>query len=210
MNSKGASRFVSEAGPEVSVRTSRDLTTDALMIEPLYATDIELLDGATGTLHADGDVQRGTLRRNGGVFVLTSDEPRPRRVTRRKTQPAPPAVPVVPRVAAANPPASAPATPKAKKSVTVDGEVLEAFDTLLRFVRSERVSPKVARRAHAVIGRFIAERERVLTEPNRSASSPARRSGLDAEQLDRTHDPKRVPVDDADQRHAPQGAQRQN
>ena len=167
MNSKGASRFVSDAGTEVSVRTSRDIATDAVLIEPLYATDIELLDGASGALHAEGEPVRGTLRRNGGAFVLTSEplgRPRPRRAARKKSETAPPAAPVVPRVATAT--AVPVAVPAAQKSTAPDGEELAAIDTVSRFVRGERgVALKAARRAHTVIGRFILERERQARAP---------------------------------------------
>ena len=163
MNSKGASRFVSDAGTEVSVRTSRNVKTDALMIEPMYATDIEILEGATGALHADGDALRGTLRRNGGAFVLTSDLPRPRRVTRKKTETAPPAAPVGRRVAAT----SAPRVAEARNSAPPADEALEAVDTLLRFARGESgIALTLARRAHFVIGRFLADRERQERAPD--------------------------------------------
>lgn len=156
MNSSSASRFVSDAGIEVSVRTSRNVKIDAPMIEPLYATDIEILDGATGTLHADGDALRGTLRRHGGAFVLTSDLPRPRRVARKKTETAPPAAPAGPRVAAV----SAPPVAKARKAAPPADEALDAIDTLLRFARGDSgIALTLARRAHSVIGRFLADRE---------------------------------------------------
>ena len=156
MNPKSAERFVTPDGTEVSVRTSRDIATDALMIEPLYATDIELLDGATGELHAQGQTLRGTLRRNGGVFMFDSAQPRPR-VTRKRRETTPSAVPVAPIVET---PEAEPVK-QADQSTTSDADALEAADTLVRFVRGERgVALKAAQRAQAVIGRFIAERER--------------------------------------------------
>ena len=156
MNPKGADRFVTDAGIEVSVRTSRDISTDALTIEPLYATDIELLDGATGELHAQGETLRGRVRRKGVAFVLASEQPRTR-VKGRKKEVAPPAVPAIPVVATP----TADRVRQASTSTTSNAGALEAADTVLRFVRGERDVPlKAVRRAHSVIGRFIAERER--------------------------------------------------
>jgi cell envelope opacity-associated protein A len=156
MNPKRADLFVSDAGTEVSVRTSRNISTGALMIEPLYATDIELLDGATGELQAEGVTLRGTLRRTGNSFVLDSEQSRTP-VRPKKRPKAPSAVPVVP-IAAARPtdPESQVTT-----SAASDAEALAAADTLRRFVRGERGVPlKAARRAYELIGGFIAERER--------------------------------------------------
>lgn len=156
MNPKGADLFISDAGTEVSVRTSRNISTDALMIEPMYASDIELLEGATGELHARGETVRGTLRRSGDGFVLASEQPRTR-VTSQKRKTAPPAVRVVPIGATPG----ARRVPQANTSATSDSEVLAAADTVSRFVAGDRDVPlKAARRAHTVIGGFLAERER--------------------------------------------------
>jgi len=156
VNPKDADLFVTDAGTEVSVRTSRGISTDALTIEPLYATDIELLDGATGELHAQGETLRGRVRRKGVAFVLASEQPRTR-VKGKKREAAPPAVPVVPIRATP----SADPVRQASTSATSNAGALEAADTVSRFVRGERDVPlKAARRAHTVIGRFIAERER--------------------------------------------------
>lgn len=172
MNAKGAELFMTDTGTEVSVRTSRDVSTGALMIEPLYASDIEVLEGATGELHAQGGTLRGTLRRNGGAFVLASEPaPDPVRVRapRAKRQPRPLADPVVPAAAEPDPVPSPPAAeaampaapPVPDAATTPDAEVLSAAVTVSRFVRGERDVPvKAARQAHAVIGRFIADQER--------------------------------------------------
>ena len=98
MNPKDADLFVTDAGIEVSVRASRDLSTNALTIEPLYATDIELLDGATGELRARGETLRGRVRRKGVAFVLTAEQPRTR-LKGKKREMAPPVVPEIPVVA---------------------------------------------------------------------------------------------------------------
>jgi hypothetical protein len=156
---KGADLFVTTAGTEVSVRTSRDNLTNALMIEPLYASDIELLDGVTGELHSQGETLRGTLRRNGSAFVLASGPPRTRAA--RKERPATPVA--IPDASVAPTPV---AVPPAKESARpTAGELDEAADTISRFVRGEREMPlKAVRRAHTAIGRFIAERERQVRE----------------------------------------------
>lgn len=149
-------RFVSHAGAEVSVRTSRDLNTDRLMIEPLYATDIELLDGASGALHAGGEVLQGTLRRQGGAFMLTSEDAAAPRIYQRSPAAQTPAAPAVPRR-----PAPARARTRKKNDAPAGSEVGEAADTLARFVRGDRDVPlAAARRAHAAIGRFLALRQR--------------------------------------------------
>jgi hypothetical protein len=156
VNPKGTDLFVTDAGTEVSVRTSRETSTNALTIEPLYATDIELLDGATGELHAQGETLRGRVRRKGAAFVLVPEQPRTR-VKSKKREVAPPAVPVMPVAATA----SADPVRQASASATSNAGALEAADTVSRFVRGERDVPlKEVRRAHSVIGRFIAERER--------------------------------------------------
>ena len=156
MNSKDADLFVTDAGTEVSVRASRDVSTDDLTIEPLYATDIELLDGATGELRAQGETLRGRIRRKGVALVFASEQPRARvkGKTREATPSAPPVIP-----AGAKP--SADPVRQASTSATSDDGAREAADTVSRFVRGERDVPlKAVRQAHTVIGRFIAERER--------------------------------------------------
>lgn len=153
MTLKGADLFVTTAGTEVSVRTSRDNSTNTVMIEPLYASDIELLDGAKGELHAQGETLRGTLRRNGGAFVLAAESPRTR-AEHRETE-------STSAIPAASTAAAAP-TPQGKKSAKpAAGELEDAADTVSRFVRGEGgMALKAVRRAHTAIGRFIAERER--------------------------------------------------
>jgi hypothetical protein len=144
-------RFVSHAGAEVSVRTSRDLNTDRLMIEPLYATDIELLDGASGALHSAGEVLHGTLQRQGGVFMLTPEGASVPRTYRRTRVVHAPSVPVVVRR-----PAPARARPRKRDGAPAGIEVGEAIETLARFVRGDRDVPlTAARRAHAAIGQFL-------------------------------------------------------
>jgi hypothetical protein len=155
VNPKGADHFVTDAGTEVSVRTSRDISTDALIVEPLYAADIEFLDGATGELRVQGETLRGTVRRRGSAFVFTSEQPGTR-VTGKREEPVRPAVPVVPHVATPSPEPA----PPANESATSNAEALEAADTVLRFLRGERVLLKAVRRALTVIEGFIAERER--------------------------------------------------
>src|SRR5690606_13881432 len=113
--------------------------------EPLYASDIEVLEGATGELHAQGEVLRGTLSRNGGAFVLASQPAPPRervRAPRTKRQPRPPAEPVVPVASepdpVPSPPAAEAATPAGATPAaaagpdatpTPDAEVLAAAIT---------------------------------------------------------------------------------
>jgi hypothetical protein len=121
-------RFVSHAGAEVSVRTSRDLNTDRLMIEP-----------------------HGTLQRQGGVFMLTPEGASVPRTYRRTRVVHAPSVPVVVRR-----PAPARARPRKRDGAPAGIEVGEAIETLARFVRGDRDVPlTAARRAHAAIGQFL-------------------------------------------------------
>jgi hypothetical protein len=146
---QGTGVFVTNAGTEVSVRTFRDTTTGLTALEPLYASDIEVLDGAAGELRAHGaDALRGTLRRIGNMFLVHSGAPG------EVERPAPAFAP------------SAPAElrrarkPKPRKAGSRDAEAVEAAETLARFVRGDPgVLLTAARHAHEVIGRFLAKRK---------------------------------------------------
>jgi hypothetical protein len=177
---KGVDVFVSDAGPEVSVRTSRDFATSAVIVEPVYASDMEDLEGATGELRAQGQTLRGRIRRHGSAFVLVQEQPPVAQVTPKPAAAPPPAAvvapippaaasPVVPAapVAPAAPATPGVVTPSAAPAPHVDTpappdlQVLDAAVLLSRFVRGEPgVALDAVKGAHAVIGRFISERER--------------------------------------------------
>jgi hypothetical protein len=149
----GTGVFVTDAGIEVSVRPFRDTTTGLTALEPLYAGDIELLDGATGELRAHGgDPLRGTLRRSGNMFLIHSGTA-PGTVSRPEREAAAPPGPV------AAPP-QRPRKPKARRAAASDTEAIEATETLARFVRGDPgVLLEAARQAHEVIARFLAKRK---------------------------------------------------
>lgn len=168
MTTKGADLFVSDAGPEVSVRTSRDFATSEVMLEPLYASDIEQLEGATGELRAQGKTLRGRLRRQGAAFMLLQERAQVP-VTPSKGEPSPAPVPVVTAAPVAPPvPVVAPVpAPSGDSASQADGpsppdiDVLDAAVTVSRFIRGETgVDLEAAKRAYMVVGRFIAERDR--------------------------------------------------
>jgi hypothetical protein len=147
----GTGVFVTDAGLEVSVRPFRDTITGLTTLEPLYAGDIELLDGATGELRVHGgDPLRGTLRRSGNMFLIHSGTA-PAEVWRPEREaPAPPGP-----VAA---PPRRPRKTKARRAGTSDAEAIEAAETLARFVRGDSgVLLEAARHAHEVIARFLAK-----------------------------------------------------
>lgn len=153
MTIHGTGVFVTDAGIEVSVRPFTDTTTGLTALEPLYAGDIELLDGATGELRAHGgDPVRGTLRRSGNRFLVHSGAV-PGTVWRPQREAAAP-----PRPVAA--PSRRRPKPKARRVGSRDAEAIEATETLARFVRGDPgVLLEAARHAHEVIGRFLAKRK---------------------------------------------------
>ena len=65
MTAKNTGVFVTDRGEEISVRTIAHHTPTAMpTLEPLYGTDAELMDGASGELRGKtGERWRGTLRR---------------------------------------------------------------------------------------------------------------------------------------------------
>jgi hypothetical protein len=73
----GTGVFVTDAGAEFSVRAvQHHSSTSTTTLEPLYATDLDVMDGLAGELRGKaGDRLRGTLRRRGNVFVLSPEQP---------------------------------------------------------------------------------------------------------------------------------------
>ena len=87
MTAKDTGVFLSDAGEEISVRTIAYHTPTArTMVEPLYATDAELIDGATGELRGKtGEPLRGTLRREGNAFALHPEQSQQKVVEKAET-----------------------------------------------------------------------------------------------------------------------------
>ena len=151
MSAKGSSVFVTDAGVEISVRTAH--TSGATTtLEPLYAVDSALLDGATGELRGEaGERLRGTLRRQGTVFALDPEQPQEKGL--EETEATSPSE-------ASMPPLSAELGEQSQESVPSQAEAIEALTTVARFLRGEpSVSLKAAKQAQSKVGRFIAERE---------------------------------------------------
>lgn len=98
MTAEDTGVFLSDAGAEISVRTIAHHTpTATTKIEPLYATDADLLDGATGELRGKaGEPVRGTLRREGNVFTFYPEQPQGEAVEETETTAvaSPPVTPV--------------------------------------------------------------------------------------------------------------------
>ncbi len=97
VTAKDTGVFVTDTGEEISVRTIAHHTPTAMpTVEPLYGTDAELMDGATGELRRKtGERWRGTLRRQGNAFALHT-EPAAPTVLEKATR-TPPAVSHPPR-----------------------------------------------------------------------------------------------------------------
>ena len=77
MTGDGTGVFLTDAGAEFSVRAvQHHSSTSTTTLEPLYATDLDVMDGLAGELRGKaGDRLRGTLRRRGNVFVLSPEQP---------------------------------------------------------------------------------------------------------------------------------------
>jgi hypothetical protein len=76
VTAKDTGVFLTDSGDEISVRTiAHHSHTARTMVEPLYGTDAELMDGARGELRGKtGEPLRGTLRRQGNAFALHPDQ----------------------------------------------------------------------------------------------------------------------------------------
>lgn len=76
MTGEGTAVFLTDDGGEFSVRSVQHHTATATTtLEPLYATDVELMNGVTGQLRVpSGQTLRGTLRQRGNVFVLDPEQ----------------------------------------------------------------------------------------------------------------------------------------
>lgn len=87
MTTEGTGVFLTDGGAEVSVRAvHHHSATATIRLEPLYATDLELMDGVTGVLRGKaGESLRGTLRRRGNVFVLHPEQPQARVLEKTET-----------------------------------------------------------------------------------------------------------------------------
>ena len=215
MTAKDTGVFLTDAGEEISVRTIAHHTPTAMTtLEPFYATDAELMDGATGELRGKtGGSLRGTLRRQGDAFALHPEQPQqkvlektetasplaspPARRAKRKEK-APEAAPVAspPRLRAEpneQTPETAPSqaeaiealktiaqflradrskvlektettSPVASQPPPSQAEAIEAERTVAQFLRGDgSVELELAKHAQAIVGEFIAERERQMT-----------------------------------------------
>jgi hypothetical protein len=87
VTTEGTGVFLTDGGAEVSVRAvHHHSATATIRLEPLYATDLELMDGVTGVLRGKaGESLRGTLRRRGNVFVLYPEQPQERVLEKTET-----------------------------------------------------------------------------------------------------------------------------
>jgi len=87
VTAEGTAVFVTDAGGEISVRAVQHHTSTATTtLEPLYATDLELMDGVTGELRGkSGETLRGTLRQRGNVFVLHPERPQEKVLEKTET-----------------------------------------------------------------------------------------------------------------------------
>jgi hypothetical protein len=87
VTAKDTGVFLTDAGEEISVRTIAHHTPTAkTTLEPLYATDAELMDGARGELRGKtGESLRGTLRRQGNAFALHPEQPQQKMLEKTET-----------------------------------------------------------------------------------------------------------------------------
>jgi hypothetical protein len=79
VTAEGTGVFLTDAGAEISVRAvQHHSSTATTTLEPMYATDLDVMDGVTGELlRKKGERLRGTLRRRGNVFVLSPEPTEP-------------------------------------------------------------------------------------------------------------------------------------
>jgi hypothetical protein len=145
--------FLTEAGAEISVRAvQHHSATATTTLEPLYATDLELMDGVTGELRRTaGETLRGTLRRQGNVFVLHPEQPQ--EMVLEKTETTSPAAPQSARRAkpkAKRPeraPVAPPPPPRAEpnqptpETAPSQAEAMEALKIVAQFLRAPLASP---------------------------------------------------------------------
>lgn len=146
---EGIDVFLTDAGAEISVRTAHDTSTSTTTVEPLYAAELEVLDGVTGELRGKaGERVRGTLRRLGDVFALYPEG------SQGKPKAASPSE-------ASRAAWRAEFEERAQESAPSQAEAIEAAETVAQFLRDQRtVSVKAARQAQSIVSRFPAERER--------------------------------------------------
>lgn len=95
MTGEGTGVFLTDDGDEFSVRSVQHHTATATTtLEPLYATDVELMNGVTGQLRVpSGQTLRGTLRQRGNVFVLLPEQKDERVLEQTDTTSTPPPAP---------------------------------------------------------------------------------------------------------------------
>ena len=153
MTAEGTGIFLTEAGAEISVRAvQHHSATTTTTLEPLYATDLDLMDGVTGELRGTaGETLRGTLRRRGNVFVLHPEQPQERVLEKTETtsaaapQSARRAKPKEKRperapVAPPPPPRAEPNQPTPETAPS-QAEAIEALKIVAQFLRAPLVSP---------------------------------------------------------------------
>ena len=89
MSAKDTGVFVTDAGEEISVRTIAHHSPTAMpTLEPLYGTDAELMDGASGELRVKtGARLRGTLKRQGNAFALHPEQAQQKVLEKTETTP---------------------------------------------------------------------------------------------------------------------------
>jgi hypothetical protein len=98
VTAEGTGVFLTDAGAEISVRAvQHHSSTATTTLEPMYATDLDVMDGVTGELlRKTGGGLRGTLRRRGNVFVLSPEAPQDKVVTKPGSEASRPAPEVDP------------------------------------------------------------------------------------------------------------------
>jgi hypothetical protein len=198
VTAKDTGVFLTDAGEEISVRTIAHHTPTAITtLEPLYATDAELMDGARGELRGKtGGSLRGTLRRQGDAFALHPEQPQQKVLEKTEktetTSPlaSPPARRAKPteKTPETTPSASPPAR-RAKRKEKAPEAAPVASPPRLRAEPSEQTPETAPSQAEAIealktIAQFLrADRSTVLetTSPVASEPPPSQAEAIEAE-----------------------------
>ncbi len=151
MATKDKSVFLTDEGEEISVRTVAQHTPTAItMLEPLYATDAESMDGIVGELRGKaGKLLRGTLRRQGNAFALFPEQPQQEVLEKTETK-SPVASPPPPAAKVKEPiPETSPTQTAAKEAPEPVAPVLpsERTQVLNKTETTSPVASQPARRA---------------------------------------------------------------
>ena len=198
MTAKDTGVFLTDAGEEISVRTIAHHTPTAMTtLEPFYATDAELMDGATGELRGKtGGSLRGTLRRQGDAFALHPEQPQQKVLEKTETASplaSPPARRAKPteKTPETTPLASPPAR-RAKRKEKAPEAAPVASPPRLRAEPNEQTPETAPSQAEAIealktIAQFLrADRSKVLektetTSPVASQPPPSQAEAIEAE-----------------------------